>query len=66
MNNQIIDQVLYKQKLAIDDLLQDLQKFASQINKPELQSKIRTIQKNSNEPFLLVIEIGRASCRERV
>lgn len=55
MNNQIIDQVLYNQKLAIDDLLQDLQKFAIQINKPELHSKIRTIQKNTNEPFLLVI-----------
>ena len=55
MDNLIINQELTQYQSNLDELLNKLQTFATDINNQKLQTTIRNLQANINEPFLFVV-----------
>jgi ribosome biogenesis GTPase A len=55
MDNLIVDQALVQYQLSLDNLLKQLQVFATDINNRQLQVTIRNLRANINEPFLFVV-----------
>ncbi|MGF1590437.1 MAG: dynamin family protein [Pleurocapsa sp.] len=54
-NKLIVDQALVQYQSSLDNLLSQLQAFATEINNQQLQVTIRNLRKNINEPFLFVV-----------
>lgn len=55
MNNSIVDQVLVQYQSDLNNLLNQLQNFAVEINNQQLQVTISNLRNNINEPFLFVV-----------
>ena len=55
MNNLIVDRALVQYQSNLDSLLNRLQLFATEINNQQLQTTIRNLRININEPFLFVV-----------
>ncbi len=55
MDNLIVDQALIQYQSSLDNLLKQLQVFATDINNQQLQVTIRNLRANINEPFLFVV-----------
>ncbi|MGB5714682.1 MAG: dynamin family protein, partial [Waterburya sp.] len=55
MDNLIVDQALVQYQSRLDNLLNQLQIFATEINNQQLQVTIRNLRTNINEPFLFVV-----------
>lgn len=55
MDNLIVDQALVQYQSRLDNLLNLLQVFATDINNQQLQVTIRNLRGNINEPFLFVV-----------
>lgn len=55
MDNLIVDQALVQYQSSLDNLLKELQLFATEINNQQLQLTIRNLRANINEPFLFVV-----------
>ncbi len=55
MNKLIVDQALVQYQSSLDNLLSQLQAFATEINNRQLQVTIRNLRTNINEPFLFVV-----------
>ncbi|MEM8723507.1 MAG: dynamin family protein [Cyanobacteria bacterium P01_G01_bin.39] len=55
MDHLIVDQALVKYQSNLDDLLNQLQIFATEVNNQQLQVTILNLRANINEPFLFVV-----------
>jgi ribosome biogenesis GTPase A len=55
MDNFIVDQVLVQYQSNLDNVLNQLQLLATDINNQQLQLTIRNLRGNINEPFLFVV-----------
>ena len=55
MNNLIVDRALVQYQSSLDNLLKQLQVFATDVNNQQLQVTIRNLRANINEPFLFVV-----------
>lgn len=55
MEGLVVDRALVQYQSDLDDLLQTLQNFATQINNQKLIATIYSLRRNINEPFLFVV-----------
>ena len=55
MNSAIVDPTLQQHKIAIAQLLTQLDTFAQSIDNPQLVKTIQNLQENINQPFLFVV-----------
>ncbi|MEM7593310.1 MAG: dynamin family protein, partial [Cyanobacteria bacterium P01_A01_bin.83] len=55
MDHLIVDQALVNYQSNLDDLLNQLQIFATEVNNQQLQVTILNLRANINEPFLFVV-----------
>ncbi|MDJ0568096.1 MAG: dynamin family protein [Pleurocapsa sp. MO_192.B19] len=55
MDNLIVDRSLVEYQSDLDNLLSQLESFATNINNKQLQVTIRNLRSNINEPFLFVV-----------
>ena len=55
MNNFIVNRALVDYQSSLDNLLCQLEDFATNINNQQLQVTIRNLRTNINEPFLFVV-----------
>ena len=55
MDDLIVDRSLVEYQSDLDNLLSQLESFATNINNKQLQVTIRNLRSNINEPFLFVV-----------
>ncbi|MGF1491513.1 MAG: dynamin family protein [Microcoleaceae cyanobacterium] len=55
MSKKILNQVLQDYRSELDELLQETQQLAADINNPGLQDTTDRLRRNINEPFLFVV-----------